>query len=106
MNVLIEFVMFVLMLPALLLYMAVSMFRAAADFFGWTYVPGLLGLYLGALLLAFGQPDPNTPWQNIFQTLAGITLAGIAMPQLLILAGAGILALGTALHLKGKVGSK
>jgi hypothetical protein len=98
--------MFVLMLPAMLFYMAFSVFRSVAEFFDWTFVPGLLGLYLGVVLYIFGQPDPTVPWETIFQALAGITIAGIAMPFALMIAGALILGLGAVRRLKLKIAKR
>ena len=100
MHLLIEFLVFLLALPALLLYMLHSMLRSVADFFGWTLIPGVLGLYLGGALYVLGRPDPGVEWETILQTAAGITVAGITMPFVLMIAGGMFLAIGAILRLK------
>lgn len=99
MYLLIEFLMFVLALPALLLYMVYSMFTAVADFFGWTLIPGVLGLNLGASLYILGRPDPSVEWVTVIQKVAGITVAGIEIPFLLVITGTAFLVLGAILRL-------
>jgi len=58
MNVLIEFLVFIFALPAIFLYLVFSTLRTIADFFGWTFIPGVLCMHLGVTLYALGQPDP------------------------------------------------
>lgn len=101
MNALIEFVMFIFMLPAIGLYAMFSLARSVTDFFGGWFLPGVLCLYLGGCLFVLGQPDPSVEWETIIQSLAGITIAGVALPALLIIAGMLLLVLGAALRLKG-----
>jgi hypothetical protein len=102
MNMLIEFVMFLFMLPAIGLYALFSLARSVVEFFGGCFYPGVLGLYLGGVLLVFGQPDPRVEWETIFQTLAGVKIAGVALPAILIGTGAAFLGLGAVLRLKGR----
>jgi len=89
-------------LPALLLYMVYSMLSSVAEFFGWTFMPGVLCLHLGVTLYALGRPDPSVEWETIFQTVAGINVAGIEMPLVLVITGTAFLALGAILRLKSK----
>lgn len=99
MHLLIEFLMFLVAVPALLLYAIHSMLRAVAAFFGWTLMPGVLGLYLGAVLQVLGRPDPTVEWKSSLQTVAGLTVFGIPLPFVLMIAGGAFLSLGAILRL-------
>lgn len=94
MNVLIEFVLFVVAIPFILIYGIFSVFAKVADFFGWPLIPGVLGQYLGIMLHLYGQPDPGVEWETVFQTLAGVSVMGIPLPLLLVITGFAFLAFG------------
>lgn len=98
----IEFVMFFLTLPLLGLYAFFSLARSVVEFFGIWFVPGSLCIYLGMVLTIFGQPDPSLEWETIIQHIAGITIGGIPLPTLLLIAGALFLGAGAVLRLKGR----
>lgn len=102
MNVLIEFLIFIFALPAIFLYLVFSTLRTIADFFGWTFIPGVMGMHLGVTLYALGQPDPSVPWETIIQRLAAINMAGIPLPLALICAGVTLLVIGAVSHLRSQ----
>ncbi|HCF2991441.1 hypothetical protein ACRCPT_06705 [Pseudomonas aeruginosa] len=106
MNVLIEFLVFIFALPAIFLYLVFSTLRTIADFFGWTFIPGVLCMHLGVTLYALGQPDPSVPWETFIQRLAAINIAGISLPLALICAGSIFLVIGAVSHLRGQTTKK
>lgn len=105
-SVLIELLLFIFALPVIFLYLVFSMLRTIADFFGWTFIPGVLGVHLGVTLYALGQPDPGVAWETIIQKLAAINMAGIPLPLALICAGVTFLLIGALSHLRGQATKK
>ncbi|MCC8345327.1 hypothetical protein LNN35_21425 [Pseudomonas stutzeri] len=102
MSVLVEFVIFIFALPALFLYLFYTMLYMVADFFGWSFIPGVMGIHIGVTLFVLGQPDPGVQWESIFQTLAGIEVVGMPLPLVLVCAGVTILVIGAAMNIRNQ----
>lgn len=100
MNTLIELVIFLFMLPTIGLYALFSILRSVVSFFGAWFVPGVLSLYLGVVLLFIGQPDPSLEWETIIQKLARATVGGLVLPNALMAFGGVLLTIGAVLRLK------
>lgn len=95
MNFLIEFMIAFMALPVILLYVCYSMFSTVVYFFGiWFFTLAMALLYWGLSLLIFGRPDPDAEFENIFQTIANTSIAGIPTALALIMAAVVFLAVG------------
>lgn len=105
MHLLIDFLFFLIALPALFVFVILKMLSSVVNFFGWSFFPGVLGLYTGNVLLLLGRPDPHSPWENIFQMLAGIQVFGFPFPYLLLASGVAFLAYGAISRLKNTTNS-
>ncbi|MFB8831927.1 hypothetical protein ACE0DR_27645 [Azotobacter sp. CWF10] len=74
MNMVFEFLLFVLLVPAVGIYMLISRAKSVIDFFGAWLIPGLLCLYFGVLLSLLDQPDPDLEW--VVLVIAGVLFLG------------------------------
>ena len=74
MNIVFEFLLFVLLVPAVGIYMLISRAESVIDFFGAWLIPGLLCLYFGVLLSLLDQPDPDLEW--VVLVIAGVLFLG------------------------------
>ncbi len=100
MGILIELILFLFAVPVLLIYSTFSIFRSIAEFFGWTFIPGVISLYLGAIIGIYGQQNPDSQFDNVFQMLNRISLLGAPLYWILVFAGVGLLVYGVRTHYK------
>lgn len=98
MGILIELILFIFAVPVLLMYSAFSIFRSVTEFFGWTFIPGVICLYLGAIIGIYGQQNPDSQFDNVFQMLNRISVLGVSLYWILAIAGVGLLVYGARAH--------
>jgi len=101
-SVLFKFEMFLLLLHVGGLCILLAMARSEANCFNAWLISGAFCFYFGAVLFVFAWPEPFHDWEAVLQSLANISLGGVPLPFMLMLAGALLLGNGTRLHLRGK----
>jgi hypothetical protein len=92
----IDVLLFILFLPAILLWAVYRLLADIAEFFGWLLGPAALSIYAGGLLFAVGPAAPGAMFESIFQAGAGAIVFGVRLPVLLLFAGIVMLAIGAS----------
>ncbi|MNR05032.1 hypothetical protein D3C85_1210370 [compost metagenome] len=102
MGAIVDFLVFLLVLPALALFVSGSLIRSAVDYVGAWLIPGIGGIYFGAGLAIMGRPDPDLEYQTIIQSIAAVTVGGVAISSILIAVGIVSIPLGVILRQRSR----
>lgn len=98
MQLLFDFALFVLALPALIVWLMVGVLKEAFDevinVFGLWLFPAVLSLYAGAVLFIIGPSDPKLLFVSPFQLLSEAVVLGFRVPVWFGVVGAAFLFVG------------
>ncbi len=72
-------ILFMLCLPALLLWSVFKLVEDIGRFFGFWLFPAVLALYFGACLFVAGPSAPDAVYETLFQWLSGYVILGIRL---------------------------
>lgn len=92
----IDLLLFILFLPAILLWGVYRLLADLAELFGWLLGPAALSIYAGGLLFVIGPAAPGAVFESIFQAGAEAVVFGVRLPAVLLFAGIVMLAIGAA----------
>lgn len=84
---LLEFLVFLLALPALVVFLLFAWVVDVADYFGFWLIPGVFGLFTGIHLSMVAPSDPDVPFESLMQVIAGSHIAGFETPAVLFVVG-------------------
>ncbi|WP_372172750.1 hypothetical protein [Xanthomonas axonopodis] len=82
-----EFLIFLLALPALIVFLLFAWAVDVADYFGFWLIPGVFGLGMGVNLSMVAPSDPDVPFESLMQVIAGSHIAGFETPSVLFVVG-------------------
>ncbi|EGJ4291072.1 hypothetical protein IM027_002345 [Salmonella enterica] len=84
---LLEFLIFLLALPALFVFVLFRFVSDVADYFGFWLFPGVFGLAMGLNLAMVTPSGPDVPFESLVQVIAGSHIAGFETPSVLFTVG-------------------
>ncbi|NIE78339.1 hypothetical protein F3J45_28335 [Pantoea sp. Ap-967] len=82
-----EILLFLMLVPALIVFALFKIASDIADYFGFWLFPGIFGLWLGINLSMVAPSDPNVPFESLIEVIAHSHIVGFATPQVLFVMG-------------------
>ncbi|EEH6870598.1 hypothetical protein G0R39_004507 [Salmonella enterica] len=82
-----EFLIFLLALPALIVFLLFRFVADMANYFGFWLIPGVFGLFMGLNLSMVAPSDPDVPFESLVQVIAGSHILGFETPSVLFVVG-------------------
>jgi hypothetical protein len=95
-TMLIDVVLFILLMPAMLLWVIWQMIEDIREFFGNWIFPAALSIYGSVTLFIIGPAEPDAAFESVFNWLSESIVLGMRLPLLLLLLGVAMLAAGAS----------